>query len=427
MNTLQATDGWILIVAPSKVAVLELSTGLRYGSQLTGISVQSGRDVHHVLSRPPSRTIRIVTARQLLDVFSTKIPQVIGLRLVLCEGLEQLDPIYELAISLLRLATQSTPTRFLVISASLHDASDISKWLDINDQGKTTFRPKDRDQSLVVSKKTFTIPYSASLFKAMARPAHRAIQHAPQGSSALVFIPSRGQCRTIAQDLITQCTLEMETARGYIPDHVSDDVVSDYAARFRDFSLLDFITKGVGFFHPGIDKADRILMLDMFSEGVIRVLIVPKDSCWSVPVRAPVVIVMGTQYVHVGEDGASRQIKDYSLTELVRMQSLAVQQSDNGHFYLFCQAEALETYSRFLDDGLPLESLLPESRTLRDWIKSFFGAKLDKQHIMDVLSFTFLAQRVMSNPSYYGFKLRNQEESLSAIVDQLVEAITGKE
>lgn len=418
----------MLVVTPTRVAALEMASELQHGSKITGILLESGGDSQRIFSCPSSRTIRVVSADQLLRALSTKtsFSSVNNLHLVICDGLEQLDPIYELSLSLLRLKQQLHPTRYIGISASLNDASDLARWLAVDSPAVNSFRPQDREQSVVTFRQSFSVPYSAALFKTMAKPAHLAIQNSPRGSPAIVFVPSRGQCRPIALDLITRCTLEIETGRGYISDEVSDDFVGDYCARLQDTSLLDFVLKGVGFYHSGIPKGDRILMLEMFAEGIIRVLIVPKDSCWNLPARAAVVIVMGTQYVHVEDKGASRQIRDYTLTEVVRMQSRAVQQSGTGFFYLFCQADALETYSRFLDDGLPLESQLSDSQLLRDWIKSFYSDNSDKQRIVDALSFTYLSRRITSNSSYYGFSKHDKGENISAVADRAVDDIYKK-
>ncbi len=418
----------MLVVTPTRVAAAEMAASLQRGSKLAGVHLESGGDSQRILSYPSSRTIRVVSADQLLSALSTKMSfsSINNLHLVVCDGLEQLDPIYELSLSLLRLKQQSQPTRYIGFSASLNDALDLARWLGVDSPAVNSFRPQDREQSVVTFRQSFSVPYSAALFKTMAKPAHLAIQNSPRGSSAIVFVPSRGQCRPIALDLITRCTLEMETGRGYIPDEVSDDFVGDYCARLQDTSLLDFVLKGVGFYHPGIPKADRILMLEMYAEGIIRVLIAPKDSCWNLPARGAVVIVMGTQYVHVDDKGASRQIRDYTLTEVVRMQSRAIQQSGTGFFYLFCQAEALETYSRFLDDGLPLESQLSDSHLLSDWVKSFYSDSSDKQRIVDALSFTFLSRRIISNPSYYGFSKRDKGENISAFADRAVDDMYKK-
>lgn len=398
-----------------------MASEFRRAAQSYGIRLEY-ESHENILSHARSPTIRVATPEQLLDALIDKVgPAISGLHLVVCDALEQLGPAYELSVSLLRHAVQSSPVRFIGISASLNDPADLARWLSVDEHAIHSFRPKDRDQSLIMSYQPFSIPYSPSLFKAMAKPAHKAIQESPEGTPVMVFVPSRGQCRPIALDLITRRTLDMETARGYIPVDISDDLLKDYCVRFEDATLLDFVVKGVGFFHPGIHKKDRFLMLEMFAQGIIRVLIVPKDSCWSVPARAPVVIVMGTQYVHVEENGSLRQIQDYTLTELVKMQSRAVRQSGTGHFHLFCQAEALESYSKFLDEGLPLESQLQESDTLRKWMKSVYATDRRKQHVVDALSFTYLSHRVVSNPSYYGFTSSGLDENLSAIADQITD------
>ena len=422
---LEAPSAWIVVVAPTKAVALETISELRPGLEFIGARLEY-EEARSLLTPPTSRAIRVVTAATLFEALSKRAPptNIQGLRLVVCENLELLDPVYELGISLLKIAVQSTSTRFVGLSASVNDPTDLANWLDVEPAALSSFRPQDRDQSLTMSSQTFAIPHSISLFNAMAGPAHRAIQYLARGSPALIFVPSRGQCRSTAMDLVTHCTLDMETARGYIDVDISDELIGGYCARLNDKTLIDFVSKGVGFFHPGIDKSDRNLMLGMYAEGFIRVLIVPKDSCWIVPVRAAIVIVMGTQFVKIQEGSDTRQILDYSLTELVKMQSRAVRHTGSGQFHLFCQAEALQTYSRFLDDGLPVESQLTETKTLQNWVKTaLLHHPIDKQRVVDALSFTFLAQRVISNPSYYGFTSRNQDENLSAIVDQLVEAM----
>ncbi|KAJ6509919.1 Sec63-domain-containing protein [Mycena vitilis] len=421
ITVMNATDSWVLIVTPRKSVASETLSELRTSSSATGVTVELNFG-QNALARPRGRVVRIVTADHLLQVISqrdSKIP-LRGLDLVICESLEQLDPAYELGVSLLRHAVQTCPTRFVGAASSLNDPVDVGAWLGVDPAALLSFRPSDRDQILVTSPHTFSIPQSASLFKAMAKPAHTAIQGAALGESAVVFVPSRGQCRSIAYDLITQCALEQESEMGYLPDGVSQDRLEDYLVRLRDTSLVDVVSRGIGFFHEGIHKPDRNLMLELYAEGIIRVLIVPRDSCWTLPVRAAVVVVMGTQFVHAEADGADRQMRDYGLTELVRMQSRAVRHSGAGQFHLFCPAEGKDTFMRFLNDGLPLESALLDSPELRAWYTTH--ARLDKQQLVDALSFTFLARRIATNPTYYDCVSSSRDENLSRIVDDLVYA-----
>ncbi|KAG6903371.1 hypothetical protein C0995_013124 [Termitomyces sp. Mi166 len=423
MTTMQSRESWMIIVTPRRSVALETVSELRATSKHTEITVDYATG-SGILDRPRGKVVRVVTASHLLGVISKRdgCDPILGLDAVICENLEILDSAYELAISLLRHATQTSQTRFVGFSGSLNDASDLADWLDVDPSGLHSFRPRDRDQSLVFSTTTFTVPQSAALFKAMAKPAHAGIQMAPPGESSIVFIPSRGQCKPIALDILTQCALEMETERGYLPLDISPEYLEDRLARLQDTSLVDFVTKGVGFFHEGIHKSDRSFMLELYAEGLIRVLIVPRDSCWTLPVRATVVVVMGTQYFQMEAEGSDRQLRDYGLTELVRMQSRAVRQTGTGYFYLFCQAEAKDTFVRFLNDGLPIESQLLETDDLARWatLQKGLDGRLKAQDILDVLSFTFLLRRVVSNPAYYDCTFTSRDENLSRIADRII-------
>src|SRR5438552_3023504 len=115
-----SSDCWVLVVAPRKSAALEMVSGLREVAKLTGMPV-SLADSGNALTRVKGKTIRVVTSSHLLAALAQRNPTIplAGLNLVVCEGLEQLDSKYELAMSLLRHATQTHPTRFVGFSYSL--------------------------------------------------------------------------------------------------------------------------------------------------------------------------------------------------------------------------------------------------------------------------------------------------------------------
>ena len=79
---------------------------------------------------------------------------------------------------------------------------------------------------------------------------------------------------------------------------------------------------------------------------------------------------------------------------------------------------------RFLEGGLPLESRLLHSDQLRLWYKHHrdHGHIRNKQEGVQALSWTFLARRAASNPTYYDNK-GTRDECLSRIVDELEESI----
>lgn len=419
MTTTKSDDSWTLVVVPRKSTAAETFSDLRGASRALNVGVELGLGPD-ILHRKKGRSVCIVTALHLLQTISQRDPKtpLSGVDLVVLDHLEQLDSVYELSVSLLRHATQTSTTRFVGLSHSLIDPTDLALWLNVDPFSLFSFRPSDRGQSLTMSTQTFTIPQSASLFKAMSKPAHAAIREAPLEENAIVFVPSRGQCRPIAFDLITQCALESETDKGYLPDTVPEHYLEDYLARLRDPALIDFVSRGVGLFHDGLQKSDRNIILELYAEGIVRVLIVPRESCWSLPVRSAVVVVMGTQYLELGAEGTDRHLREYDLTELVHMQSRAIRHAGSGHFHLFCQAENKDTILRFLNEGLSLESKILETRELETWHRQRQKTS-DKQQIIDALSLTYLARRIITNPAYYDCTSDSRDENLSRIVDKL--------
>ncbi|KAG7097091.1 hypothetical protein E1B28_004476 [Marasmius oreades] len=419
-QVLKSPTSWVLVVTPHGNAAAEVLSNLKVATNIVDDVTIMTPDSRSILRQPNGKTIMIATSRDLFEAIISRDPKVAltGLDLVVCENMENLEAKYELGVSLLRHATQFCPTRFVGFSNSLHDAADLGAWLDVDEFAFHSFRPSDRNYPLITSALTFSIPHSASLFKAMAKPIHNAICGVLLGNSAIVLVPSRGQCKLTALDLLTQSALENQTDRGYRVSEMLDKDLGFLLDRLTDRSLVDFISKGVGIYHSGIPRGDRGLILRLYVEGVIRVLLVSREACWSLPVRAGIVVVAGTQYMKPTSEG--QHLQDYELPELVRMQSLAVRHSGTGHFHLLCQAEAKETYLRFLNEGLPLESNLLDSEELRLWYKKHREFS-EEQNVVDGLSFTFLARRMVNNPVYYDCPCSSLEESLSWVADNLKE------
>ncbi|KAL5530172.1 MUG81 [Sanghuangporus sanghuang] len=423
---------WTLIIVPKRGIANDAASQMSRVLDQLGIPVEVIRNGSTLSLQNRKKVVCIMTPRVLLDAMDHPTwPTIIdSLNLVICENLELLDAEYELAVSILLHATQTRAVRFVGLSASLTDPSGLASWLRVSPQCMTCFRPSDREQDLRTSIQAFTLPHSAVLFKAMVKPAHAAICSAA-GEFSVVFVPSRSHCKPIGNDLITQCAVDLKM-QGYLPASMSSEDLEFYVARLQDHSLADFITRGIGIFHDGISRPDRALMLELCAEGIVRVLIVPREALWSVPMRAGVVVVMGTQFVRVegtsgaGRDAAgqkNRQIADYPLAEVVHMQGRAARHAHTGHFHLLCQAEGRETLTRFLDEGLPLESTLHEAPALAEWLRRKWNSRTisqaDKQQTMDILSWTYLARRAESNPMYYDAAPSDLNSSLSRLVDHL--------
>jgi len=86
------------------------------------------------------------------------------------------------------------------------------------------------------------------------------------------------------------------------------------------------------------------------------------------------------------------------------MQGRAIRPDVGGRLYLFCHPDAKDVFTRFLNEGLPLESSLIDAGSLVvEWIRKSRGAeeRVKKQEVHKILSWTFLRHRIASNPVYY--------------------------
>ena len=421
------------------VVVPRLDNARTLASQLReSLSMKVGFAYHPQDIDPQRIQVWVVTSGCLLQLLAQERSNKIlpNLKLVLCEDLELLNDTYELGLSLLLHSTQTKPVRVVGLAAALGDAEALADWLGVPSEGLYCFPPTERDQALSLTFQTFTIPYSAALMKAMAKPVYDSIQHLPVSESAIIFVPSTSQCGSVVAELVTQCALAMNL-RGFLGDSVSQDILEGQASFLKDRNLMDGVMRGFGIWHDRMHQTDKILTLRLFAEGVIRVMVIPRELCWNAPVRAGLVIAMGTQYAvgsYAGPDGSTkrseRRIMEYSLHELVRMQGRAVRHGKTGRFHILCQAEHRETYMRFLTEGMPLESqLLGDddaetlgSEVLKKWLKHqrTNGTIKSQQDVLDFLSLTLLTRRVEKNPSYYDAD-GDRVVFLSRVVDSLWE------
>lgn len=226
---------------------------------------------------------------------------------------------------------------------------------------------------------------------------------------------------TAASELITLCATEIGLSAGGFLGH--DVLAEDLEPRvdgLRDASMRDLLLHGIGVYHDGMHTEDKVLVLGLYAQSLLTVLVVPREACWTLPVRAGTVAVMGTQYSLQKLGSNERQIKNYTLLEIVRMQSFAVRHARDGYFHLLCQAEDKDTFGKFLDQGLPIESSLLQSATLQRWIqdRQKDGSIKKRQDAMDMLSFTLLFRRLESNPTYYNARANGRAEALSRLVDE---------
>lgn len=236
----------------------------------------------------------------------------------------------------------------------------------------------------------------------MVRPTYTIIRDMASTANAILFVPTHTLCHSITADLITQCAIDINT-RGFMGVNVTEEDLQSHVSQLHASPLANPLTRGIGIFYPSMPPSESSLCLQLYLEGVIRVMIVPRDSSWALSVKGNVVIVMGTQYVKSSTPEFGRQTENHSIQEIARMQNHAINPLSSGQFHLFCPAEHRDSCLRFINEGLPLESDLLRGDTLKRWVQDWRkkASIVQKQDAVNMLSFTFLYQRLDNNPAYY--------------------------
>ncbi|ODN73401.1 hypothetical protein L202_07927 [Cryptococcus amylolentus CBS 6039] len=396
------------------------------------------------------------------------------LALFVLEDLHLLDELYELAISKILSFAKPARTRIVGLTSSLNDPSDLAEWLGLDpgpldqwDKPVTSqppalfsFRPSDRGNHISVSTKPFTIPHGPTFIRSMVKPTYDILKTSPGG--AIIFVPSIPACASVASDLVTQSGTEMDL-NGFLSRPREE--VEPFAERLRDDALFEPILHGIGFITRNMAPTDLAIVLELFASGIIKAIIVPRQACWTLPVRGQTVILMGAQYVRITGDKVSskdakfrkeKHIVNYSQQELVKMQGFAVGSAaptaPGGQMFVMCQGEQQIMISRILKEGLPLESKIidllnrhsapsytVDPRAVQILTNMFRGrrppprATVDrpgrpdgrKADMMDIVGYTFLSVRGKSNPSYYQLSKGEEAETISRAVDTWFEAMDG--
>ncbi|KAJ3086392.1 DEIH-box ATPase, partial [Quaeritorhiza haematococci] len=341
-----------------------------------------------------------------------------------------IGPTYEVIVSRMRYISAQTENkiRIVALGASLANARDLGEWIGATSHSIYNFHPNVRPVPLEIHIQGYNVPHFASLMIAMAKPTYLSISQ--MGTKpAVVFVPSRKQCRLTAVDLLTFCAAEGNPKKFL---HCSDEDIQPFLEGVQDRTLAQTLQYGVAFFHEALGKGDKRIVERLFESGAVQVVVASRETCWGLPLRrCGLVVIMGTQYFH----GKEHRYADYPVTDVLQMMGFASSPGssagsdggvESGRCVLMCQAVKKDFYKKFLYEALPVESHL--DHFLHDHFNAEIVTKTieNKQDAVDYLTWTFYYRRLVQNPNYYNLQgdpltHRVQSRHLSDHLSELVE------
>ncbi|KAJ2441078.1 Pre-mRNA splicing, partial [Coemansia sp. RSA 2424] len=320
---------------------------------------------------------------------------------------DRLAAVYETVVSRTRyMAAQlDRPIRIVALSVPLSNARDVAAW--IGAPHVFNFHPAVRAVPLEIRIHSSDISHFASRMAALVTPTYRAVS---ESQSAIVFVATRRQCRSVAAALLTRFDDDAISIVGDVPS-------------VEDSALAACLAKGVGYYHDAMAMGDRRVVVDMFVQLRLRVLVASREACWALDsVTAHTVVIMGAERFI----GREHRYADYSVPEVLQMMGRASSPPAQGQAVcvLMCMSNKRDFYKKFLYESLPVESRLDTQ--LHDLMNAEIVAKTieSKQDAVDYLTWSFLYRRLAQNPNYYGLQ-GTTHQHLSDYLSELIESTLG--
>uniref|UniRef100_A0A3Q3IGD2 DNA 3'-5' helicase n=1 Tax=Monopterus albus TaxID=43700 RepID=A0A3Q3IGD2_MONAL len=281
--------------------------------------------------------------------------------------------------------------RFVAVSATIPNISDISEWLS-NDSGPATCLEMDETHRPVKLRKVvlgFPCSSNQTEFKfdlSLNYKMANIIQTYSDQKPALVFCSTRKGAQQSAAVLAKDARFIMS---------IEHKQLIKYANSILDSKLRDLVMLGVGYHHAGVDLSDRKLIEEAFTLGDLPVL-TTRTLAMGVNLPAHLVVIKSTmQYVagsceEYGEADllqmigrAGRPQFDTSATAVIMTKI----QTKDKYMKLMNGMEIIESLHSHLVEHLNAEIVLQTISNVNmalDWIRS-----------------TFLYIRALKNPKHY--------------------------
>lgn len=181
--------------------------------------------------------------------------------------------------------------------------------------------------------------------------------------------------------------------------------------------LLSLATRSIGIHHAGLSRNDRLAMERLFREGHLKVLVCTSTLAWGVNLPAHGVIISGSMFY----DSSKGKFSDIGILDILQIFGRAgrPQYDTRGEAILMTTASKMDTYVRLLKRSEDVESRMlfhvPENLNAEIYLGNVFSMSSALSWIRS----TFLAVRMMKNPSRYGIlqeEVGLEEQALSEYV-----------
>lgn len=417
-GTINVDQFKIIYIAPMRSLVQEMvgNFGKRLSSYNITVSELTG---DHQLSREQiAATQIIVCTPEKWDIITRKggektYTQLV--RLVIIDEIHLLHdergPILEaiVARTIRNIQTTQEEVRLVGLSATLPNYQDVATFLRVKpDKGlfyfDNSFRPVALQQQYI----GVTEKKAVKRFQIMSQIVYEKIMERAGKSQVLVFVHSRKETGKTARAIRDMC-LEKDSLGAFLHEgSASTEVLRSEADQVKNSELKDLLPYGFAIHHAGMNRIDRTLVEDLFSDKHIQVLVSTATLAWGVNLPAHTVIIKGTQ-VYNPEKGRWTELGALDVLQMLGRAGRP-QFDTTGEGILITNHGELQYYLSLLNQQLPIESQMISK--LPDMLNAeiVLGTVQNVKDAVTWLGYTYLYIRMHRQPTLYGVSYDKLEE-----------------
>ena len=201
-----------------------------------------------------------------------------------------------LEVTLTRLMAVNPHAQILALSATIHNADEISEWLHARSI-TTDWRPVQLAEGVYFNEECqFNTGHSLAITHETKNPINNLIlQTLSTGGQALVFANTRRRAVALAKQARSSVNQQLSKHEKNLLSHLADRVMRAGEQTRLSTLLADLVCNGVAFHHAGLAAAHRRLIEDGFRRKRIKVIAATPTLAAGVNLPARTVIISSTR------------------------------------------------------------------------------------------------------------------------------------
>ncbi|KAH6771509.1 DNA helicase ROCK-N-ROLLERS [Perilla frutescens var. hirtella] len=292
--------------------------------------------------------------------------------------------------------------RFLAVSATIPNISDLAEWLMVPTQGIKKFGEEMRPVKLTTKVFGYTPAKNDFLFeKRLQNYIFDLLMQFSGGKSALIFCSTRKGAQEAAQRL-SQIAMTFGHSNPFIKSREQQERLREASLSCSDKQMQSYIIYGVGYHNGGLSMKDRNLIEGLFLNGDLRILCTTNTLAHGINLPAHTVVIKSTQYFNK-EKG---MYMEYERSMILQMCGRAGRPpfDDTGMVIIMTRKETVHLYENLLGGCEMVESQLLPCVTEHLTAEIVQSTVSDITRVIEWMKCSYLYVRMKKNPENYSIK-----------------------